>query len=442
MSETTVAPVTTETEAPQKGFIGIAVPRKEDKRLVQGEGLFVDDVKRHGMAYVHFVRSPYAHARIASIDVSRAEELDGVYGTLTGDEVATVTDPFFQIAPLPGGHVKDYALAVGKVRHVGEAVVAVAATTRELARDAADLVEVEYEPLEAVVDTERAADPAAPQLHDDVPLNTIWDGHFDYGDFDGALEAADKVVRIKRLHFNRFSSTPLETSGAVVEYNRGTGQWTLHCNNQFPGFAAIMMAPALAYRDRQAALRHAGHRRRLRQQDLHAPAAGRALPALAQAQARLQLDGVAHRPAHGELARQRAGLPGRRGAGHRRRPHARLQGADDRRLRRVHALRAARLHHLVAGHAGRLPLAQRPRRLPAGLLEQVAVRPEPRLLAHAAPVVHRADHGHRRPGAEPRPGRGAQEQLRPRRTRCRTRRRTAASTTRATTRCASTRRSS
>ena len=131
------------------------------------------------MAYVHFVRSPYAHARIASIDVSKAEELDGVYGTLTGDEVAALTDPFFQIAPLPGGHVKDYALAVGKVRHVGEAVVAVAATTRELARDAAELVEVEYEPLEAIVDTERAADPDAPQLHDDVPNNTIWDGHFD-----------------------------------------------------------------------------------------------------------------------------------------------------------------------------------------------------------------------------------------------------------------------
>ena len=248
MSETTVTPdkpITVEEQETAPGFIGVNVPRKEDKRLVQGEGLFVDDVKRHGMAYVHFVRSPYAHAAISRIDVSKATALEGVYGTLLGEEVAAETDPFFQIAPPPGGDLKDYALAVGRVRHVGEPVVAVAAATRELARDAAELVEVDYEPLEPVLDPEHAADPGAPQLHDEVPSNTIWQGNFDYGDYDAALAEADKVVRIKRLHFHRFSSTPLETSGAVVEYNRGTGQWTIHSNNQFPGFAIIMMAPAL-----------------------------------------------------------------------------------------------------------------------------------------------------------------------------------------------------
>jgi 2-furoyl-CoA dehydrogenase large subunit len=248
VSETTVTPdrpiTVEETETPP-GFIGVNVPRKEDKRLLQGEGVFVDDIKRHGMAYVHFVRSPYAHAAITRIDVSKAMEREGVYGTLIGEEVAAETDPFFQIAPPPAGELKDYALAVGKVRHVGEPVVAVAAATRELARDAAELVEVDYEPLDAVVDTEHAADPGVIQLHDEAPSNTIWQGNFDYGDFDGALAEADRVVRIKRLHFHRFSSTPLETSGAVVEYNRGTGQWTIHSNNQFPGFAIIMMGPAL-----------------------------------------------------------------------------------------------------------------------------------------------------------------------------------------------------
>jgi CO/xanthine dehydrogenase Mo-binding subunit len=248
VSETTVTPdkpISVEKEETAPGFIGVNVPRKEDKRLVQGEGVFVDDVKRHGMAYVHYVRSPYAHAAISRIDVSKALELDGVYGTLIGEEVAAETDPFFQIAPPPGGDLKDYALAVGRVRHVGEPVVAVAAATRELARDAAELVEVDYEPLDPVLDPETAADPGAPQLHDEVPNNTIWQGNFDYGDYDAALAEADKVVRIKRLHFHRFSSTPLETSGAVVEYNRGTGQWTIHSNNQFPGFAIIMMGPAL-----------------------------------------------------------------------------------------------------------------------------------------------------------------------------------------------------
>jgi 2-furoyl-CoA dehydrogenase large subunit len=248
VSETTVTPdqpITVEERETAPGFIGQNVPRKEDRRLVQGEGVFVDDVKRHGMAYVHFVRSPYAHAAITRIDVSKALELDGVYGTLIGEEVAAETDPFFQIAPPPGGDLKDYALAVGRVRHVGEPVVAVAAATRELARDAAELVEVDYEPLETVLDPETAGDPGTPLLHDEVPNNTIWQGNFDYGDYDAALAEADKVVRIKRLHFHRFSSTPLETSGAVVEYNRGTGQWTIHSNNQFPGFAIIMMGPAL-----------------------------------------------------------------------------------------------------------------------------------------------------------------------------------------------------
>jgi CO/xanthine dehydrogenase Mo-binding subunit len=143
---TTVSPaqplVVEEGEA-QRGFIGTNVPRKEDKRLVQGDGVFFDDVRRHEMGYVHFVRSPYAHARIKHVDVSAALELDGVYGTLTGDEVALLTDPFFELSTPPGANIKDYALAVGKVRHVGDPIAAVVARTRELARDAAELVEVE-----------------------------------------------------------------------------------------------------------------------------------------------------------------------------------------------------------------------------------------------------------------------------------------------------------
>ena len=160
----------------QKGFVGQNVPRREDKRLVQGQGVFFDDVKRHGMGYVHFVRSPYAHARIGSIDVSAALELPGVYGTLTGDEVAILTDPFFQIAAEPGGSVRDYALAVGKVRYVGEAVVAVVAETRELARDASELVMVDYEPLEVLVDARNALDDDAPVLHEECGGNMSYTG--------------------------------------------------------------------------------------------------------------------------------------------------------------------------------------------------------------------------------------------------------------------------
>src|SRR2546422_10272873 len=159
MTETTVAPpkpVVAEPDKPQKGWAGQNIPRKEDKRLLQGEGVFFDDVKRHEMGYCHVVRSPYAHARIKHVDVSKALELQGVYGTLTGDEVAILTDPFFELSVPPGAHMKDYALAVGKVRHVGEPVAAVVASTRELARDAAELVEVEYEPLPVLLDAEQA----------------------------------------------------------------------------------------------------------------------------------------------------------------------------------------------------------------------------------------------------------------------------------------------
>jgi CO/xanthine dehydrogenase Mo-binding subunit len=136
--------VVEETTTLKRGFVGQSIPRKEDKRLVQGQGTFFDDVRRHGMGYVHFVRSPYGHAKIVSIDVAKALELEGVYGTITGDEVAIHTDPFFEMSVEPGGNIKDYALAVGRVRHMGEPVAAVCAATRELARDAAELIEVEY----------------------------------------------------------------------------------------------------------------------------------------------------------------------------------------------------------------------------------------------------------------------------------------------------------
>ena len=212
---------------------------------MQGQGVFVDDIKRHNMGYVHFVRSPYAHARIVSVDVSAALEAPGVYGTLTGDEVAILTEPFFQIAPAPGGNIKDYALAVGRARFVGDPVAAVVAATRELARDASELIEVEYEVLDPVVDARTARDPRSPVIHEEIGSNESWSGVYDWGDVEGAFAEADHVVRIGELHFDRFNSTPLELDAALVEYNRGTGQWTIYCNNQFPGFAVIMMGPAM-----------------------------------------------------------------------------------------------------------------------------------------------------------------------------------------------------
>ena len=364
------------------------------------------------MGYVHFVRAPYAHAKIVSVDVSAAEALEGVYGTLDAGRGRRADRPVLRA----DDRARRARSRTTRSRSAASATSASRSSrsspqTRELARDAADLVEVEYEPLDVIVDARTAQD-EAPILHEDAGTNVVWSGTFDWGDVDGALKAADQVVKIKELHFDRFSSTPLECSAALVEYERGTGQFTIHCNHQMPGRRRDLDGAGAARAARQAPLRHAGHRRRLRQQDHDAHVADRLLPARAQAEAADPVDGVAHRPAHRERARQRALVPRHRGRRPERRHDARLQGQGARRLRRVPALRAARLHHLGAGHARPLPLAEHPRRLHAGRDEQVAGGAEPRLLADAAALADRADLRHRRARARARPGRGAEEELR------------------------------
>jgi CO/xanthine dehydrogenase Mo-binding subunit len=240
-----VSTVETPTVPATEPWVGRSVPRKEDARLLKGQGAFTDDIWMHRQGYVHFLRSPHGHARIVSIDTSRAQRMPGVYATLTGEEVAEQQEPYFQIAPAPGGDLKDYCLAVGKARYMGEPVAAVLAETRTLARDAAELIDVEYEPLPAITDGVRSADPGAPVLHDEVGSNVAWHGVYDYGDIDWAIENADHVVRIDRLHFHRFTSAPLECSAAVVNWDPGTGVIEIRSNNQMPQFAAQFMGPAI-----------------------------------------------------------------------------------------------------------------------------------------------------------------------------------------------------
>jgi CO/xanthine dehydrogenase Mo-binding subunit len=242
--ETTFYPAIEQSERLGK-WSGTNVPRKEDKRLLKGQGAFVDDLWMHRQGHVHFVRSPYAHARITAIDVSRCEAVPGVYATLTGEEVGELQQPYFQMAPEPAGAMKDYCMAVGKARYMGEPVAAVLAESAELARDAAELIEVSYEPLPVVIDGIATIEPDAPVLHDEIGSNVGWHGTYDYGDIDWAIENADHVVRIDRLHFHRFSSTPLETSGALVNWDPGTGVVEFRTNNQMPMFAAMFIGPAI-----------------------------------------------------------------------------------------------------------------------------------------------------------------------------------------------------
>jgi 2-furoyl-CoA dehydrogenase large subunit len=243
-AETTTSAAETAVEV--RPWVGQSVPRREDRRLLQGQGEFADDVWIHRQGYAHFVRSPHGHARIVSVDTRRALALDGVYAVLTGDEAKEMCEvPFFQIAPEPGGRIEEYPLAVDKVRYHGDAVAVVLAETRELARDAAGLVEVEYEPLPAVVDGVAAADPDATLLHEQVGTNVAWHGVFDWGDIEFALQNADHVVEIDHLHFHRFSSTPLECNGAVVNWDPGTDTVYVSSNNQMPMFASMVIGPTL-----------------------------------------------------------------------------------------------------------------------------------------------------------------------------------------------------
>jgi len=217
----------------------------EDPRLVRGAGQYVDDLRLPGTVDVAFVRSGYAHARINSVNLDAARRAPGVVAAWSGERVQDTPRLPVRIL-VEGTHVSPLPpLAHEVVTTVGYPVAAIVATDRYLARDAADLVEVEYEPLPVVVDGEQALAEGAPILHEEAGSNEVWSGLFDWGDYDAALAEADHVVRIERLHFDRFSSTPLECSGALVEYEQGTGQWTIFCNHQMPGVGAIWMGPAL-----------------------------------------------------------------------------------------------------------------------------------------------------------------------------------------------------
>ena len=227
-----------------ENWVGQALPRKEENRLLRGRGKFADDIKLREMLYLRFVRSPYAHAKIVSVDVSAAAALAGVVGTLTGTEIAAQTQPFIEIGPDSCARIKDYPLAVSKVRYQGEPVVAVLAESASLADDGAELVHVDYEALDPVVDAEAALTDKS-ILHEDAGTNRVWNGVFEYGDVDQAFREAAYVVNIDRMHFHRFSSTPLENNVVIARWNPKDDRIYYECNNSFPSFAIQFLSAHL-----------------------------------------------------------------------------------------------------------------------------------------------------------------------------------------------------
>jgi 2-furoyl-CoA dehydrogenase large subunit len=242
---TDTMPSTTHSET--AGYVGQSIRRKEDARLVRGKGKFVDDIKMLGMLHLVFVRSPYAHANITGVDVSEAEALPGVVCTLTGQEISKLVDPFFEIGPSPSNQILDYPMAVDRVRYQGEPVAAVIAKTPGIAEDAAELVRVEYEPLDAVIDAEVAACDQT-ILHPAMGTNVVWNGVFEYGDVPKAFDDAAHIVRIDHLHMHRFSSTPLENNAVIAQWDDNDQRLYFWSNNSFPTIGIQLLAPALHLR--------------------------------------------------------------------------------------------------------------------------------------------------------------------------------------------------
>ena len=212
----------------ERTWVGQSIRRLEDPKFLLGKGGYIDDMRVRGMLHAALVRSPHAHARITSIDTSAAKALPGVFAVVTGAEAAEITNPMPDFGPAADKHVWR-CLAVDKVRYVGEGVVAVLAESRYVAEDAADLVQVEYDLLEAVVDPEKAAMDGAPLVHDALGSNVAYERTFQFGDVDGDFAAADVVVK-DRLRWRRSGGQPLETVGAIASFDRGTGMMTIDTN--------------------------------------------------------------------------------------------------------------------------------------------------------------------------------------------------------------------
>jgi 2-furoyl-CoA dehydrogenase large subunit len=202
------------SELATTGWIGQPVPRVEDGRLLAGRGAYVDDLPLPDLYHAAIVRSPHAHARILGYDVQAALAFPGVVGIVTGADVAERTRPFAVGVTAP---VRYFCAATDKVRFVGEPVAVVVARDRYLAEDAAEAVDVRYEPLGAVTDPERALEPEAPVLHDAVGTNLANHRRLVYGDPDRAFAEADVVIR-KRFRFPKYGSTPIETYGIVARW--------------------------------------------------------------------------------------------------------------------------------------------------------------------------------------------------------------------------------
>jgi aerobic carbon-monoxide dehydrogenase large subunit len=226
-------------------YIGARIARREDLRFLTGRTRYVDDIRLPRTVHAAFVRSPYAHAEVQAVRTDRAIKLDGVIGTLTGEEAARLTRPIRGDSEWPGWKGTDFpVLAWPRVHFVGQAVAVVAAVDRYVAEDAAELVEVDYHALPVVVDPEAAAEPGGPLVHQAWSDNLFLDRQGTFGDVDGAFAQADLVwQRTYRTH--RHTGFPMEGRACIADYDPSTGVLTLYSATQMPHLLRTGLADTL-----------------------------------------------------------------------------------------------------------------------------------------------------------------------------------------------------
>ncbi|MCP5372284.1 MAG: molybdopterin-dependent oxidoreductase [Hyphomicrobiales bacterium] len=223
-------------------WLGKPVERVEDLSLLRGQGRFVDDLPvPPGTCHAAFLRAPLAHAEIARLDTARAEAMPGVVAVITGADVRAHSTPFITGVKVDA---PQYALAVDRVRYVGEPVAIVVARDRYLAEDALDAIDVRYDPLPAVVDPVAAAEPDAPRLHPGTAGNVLHERAFRYGDPEAAFAAAVHVLETT-VAYPRNSCTPLECYGVIAQYHGGEDLFDITANFQGPYTLHTIMARAL-----------------------------------------------------------------------------------------------------------------------------------------------------------------------------------------------------
>jgi carbon-monoxide dehydrogenase large subunit len=228
------------------GGVGDSVPRKEDDRLLRGDGRFTDDVEPARTLHMAVGRCPFPRARILGVDVSAALELEGVVQVFVGADVAERSLPISVLRPVPDAVDVPYpAMACDEAGFEGQPVVSVVATSRHVAEDAVELIDVDYDPLPHVSDVIDALAPGATVLHPDVmSSNLLATNPQGAGDPEGVLASADVVVE-GRFRINRVTGLPMETRGVVAEWRPGARELTVHHSTQVPHLVRVQLAESL-----------------------------------------------------------------------------------------------------------------------------------------------------------------------------------------------------